>query len=882
MATTTSAAPAVNPLNPFAGAEPTGPSTRLKAPGWQRFEYDWQQSQQQQAQQEAAAAAHLRGMQALGLSGGYQVAQFAGQMAGAYTSAVTSGQPQPMAFGAAYGGLGGFAAGAAIGFMAGGPIGAAAGGLIGASVGAPIVNALQARSVANMQIAESLMPMAAQNGLDPMSLTGEANRIAKHYSFVKWNQSNFEDQIARNTGMYTGTDQASGQDAAAVMASLSGGYLQSGVDPNGQNIGGQATALINRYGGKGAVAIASAQGRVQAAITAAGGNLTDMMMRVGLPDMLSVFNRPGERAPLIAANNAIQTAGYNTGIASSVSDAGRTAYDASLFAGGSTRQRSGGFDAMIGGMQAQVNAIGSELSAIESGPGGKDSALAATKRALLSAAKAQIEAEYGKRAQGIVSDIQAGAGVAIAGANAGLSAANLYGGAGDFAAPTAALQSALTSEAQGLTSALGQRGLTYQDSMRIRARITEIGQQIQALPAQQAASEFGRRSLTGNVLAAGQSVVTTQAGLYGDNAAVESAARGAYDVQRSIYNDAMLTVNNPNASVETRGAAWMRADSASVSALQIQAGTRQTIINRIVASAGANQAELNVNLTKAQFGSGADMRMAGAGMVAALASEQGKLNEQLTAPGVTVEQKLALRSQIAGLESQQITLTESARDSGFQKDWISGYGLQATRLQGQAARQELLPFSPGSMMRTSLQMLQNNEAGLKMLSNREADLRKAGTLSPERQQEIETQRQALLTADAQQVAFLGQDLPNRLPAMMAGRASFSGRTNSFELAAKAVSGSANRSFGAANGDQLREQDAFTSPFIANDAIAPRSRTQAMNNGGDLNTALLERIARALEAGAGGAKSGMRPGEGTGAVASAVYGKRANLDNGRGY
>lgn len=904
-----------NPLNPFAGAAPTGPSTLLKAPGWQRLEYEWQQSQKQEAQDAQAAQQQALGLRAFGAATGYEAARFGGQLAGAYTQAITSGQPQPMAYGAAYGGAAGFGIGAGIGFAFGGPIGAAIGGTVGSSLGAPLINALQATSVRNAQIAESLIPTALQNGLDPSVMARQATAISDQANNAYLDKSGWSwenarkgaalgssgnvltmiggaiigglnpgNNIQRGLGVYAGIDQSDPHDVAGAMASLNSGYLQSGIDPNSQNAEGQVAALLARFpaaGSKGAAARASAMGRVQGAMAKTGGNLTDLAAAVGLPDLLTASPDmdAATRAALIQANAAIPAAERRSGLAASGSDAARSGYDGSIFSGASTRGRTGGFNAMLGAMESQLGAETRELSAIEASPDGASSPKAAAKRAMIASLHKEIAGEYNRRAQGIVGDIESGSGVNIAGANSTMARANLYGAANEFAAPVAGLRNALTSEAQGLASALGEKGLTYADSMKIRTRITEIGTQIQALPAMQAASEFGRRSVLGDVRAGNQNVLTTQAGLYGDNGAVESAGVAGYDVQRGIYADALMTVNNPAASVETRAQATLRADGAQVAALQTQAGTRQTVISRIQASSAANQAELNVNLTKAQFGSGADVRMAGAGLVAAFGVEQGRLTEQMNAPGTTVEQKLALRQQIAGLQGQQITLTESARDSGFQKDFISGYEITATQLAGQAQRQQFLPFSPGNMMQTSLKMLQNNQVGLKMLDEREADLKKAGTFSPERQMEIETQRQGLLTADAQQIAYLGNDLPNRLPGMMAGRASFSGRANSFQLAAEAVKGTANRSFGAMGGEQLREQDAFTAPFVSEGQIRPYSKTQAMNNGEGAIVAAIEKLTAVLTRGAGGG-SGMRPNEGVGAISSAVYGKRANLDNGR--
>ena len=106
--------------------------------------------------------------------------------------------------------------------------------------------------------------------------------------------------------------------------------------------------------------------------------------------------------------------------------------------------------------------------------------------------------------------------------------------------------------------------------------------------------------------------------------------------------------------------------------------------------------------------------------------------------------------------------------------------------------------------------------------------------------------------------------------MSAGAPSYSGRLNSFSLAAAQLSamGSPIRSFGASNGGALRTQDEFIRSAGADPSdIAARSNTTGLNSGGETN-ALLRRIADALER-SGGGGSGMRPGEVAGNVNSVL-------------
>lgn len=223
----------------------------------------------------------------------------------------------------------------------------------------------------------------------------------------------------------------------------------------------------------------------------------------------------------------------------------------------------------------------------------------------------------------------------------------------------------------------------------------------------------------------------------------------------------------------------------------------------------------------------------------------------------------------------------SAQNLMFQQQDILGFDIPMTHLQGSYERMQMLPFAPGNVLGTAMQIGQRAAQQAVTLQRRMISQRQAGMLSEDDELHLSQQIESLQTMATRSIAMLSEGFENRLPALHAGTPRTFSRYNSFQLAAMASRGSAIRSFGAMGGGQLAEQDSFLAPFGGAAMAAPYSRTAGMNMGGagqaERMVSLLERLVNAVERGGGGSK--MRSGEAAGAVASAIYGKRTGNETG---
>ena len=159
-------------------------------------------------------------------------------------------------------------------------------------------------------------------------------------------------------------------------------------------------------------------------------------------------------------------------------------------------------------------------------PGGATS----NKTKALNALKKQLYAQIAQQAEGqaggVLSDAEGAGGVLVSQANVGLTRANLYGGAGDFAGAGKNLLGALNNEAGGIQAALRDPNLSYSDRLHGEQRINEIASQRIQVPAEIAGATF-RRNLLGADVAAGQSGYQYNvAGAYGSDAQLGATALG--------------------------------------------------------------------------------------------------------------------------------------------------------------------------------------------------------------------------------------------------------------------------------------------------------------------------------------------------------------------
>jgi len=815
-------------------------------------------------------------------AGGAAISGFAA-VGNAYTRATIEGTQNPESFGQAYGGLIGGVAGAVIGgsFAASAAAGAAAGSvvpgagtLIGAGVGAVIgatsVALAQSPYIARNKTEGALAGYALSSGGSTGALADSASRIANDYDST--NASNaqgiFSGYVGRALHLYTGTDQASQQQVGGIMGILGDAYLNAGANAGGGNIQRLTRRILDRTANVDeAQNVAKSYARAAGNINNAGGNITDLYAIAGADStetMLRIAGRVREADQLAGSIAGMQRSAYGSTGAASIAQGLSADYDATGYSGASTLARTGSFRSMMSGLQGQVSAVDAELGAISAAPGGQNSNEYKAKTALKSELLKQIAAESSQRAQGISTDIQGTSGVNLTNLAVGTTTASLYGSAGDIRSAATATMGQLSSEASQLR---GVTGLSFQDQIARDRRLADISLQQAALPAQAAGAAM-RRSLLPLDVAVGQNSVAYQgASLYGDDRTLGAAASGSMSGQQAVIDQARRTLNDPALSQEDRAAATGRISQAQAAMLQIRAGSRDSLLNRIEGRAGvANSDAANALNLQLSVGSGGMVRGAGMALIGSLDQESASLASQLAAGGLTQEQEIRLRGRQSSLTGQRQSVFQSIIDQGIARDDMSDYLTPHMRTQGAQERLQYLPFSASNPMRLSIQSLNENRAQLGVLSHRESDLRAAGQLSPERQYEIERQRQGLLTENAQSVGQLSEGMENRLPALSAGAPSFFGRFNSYQLAAAnlQMAGSPIRAFGAVNGAHAASQDAYLRAAGGDmHDITPHSRTSSLNTSGgsmDRLASVLERLAGVLDKQTAGQGDGMRPGE----------------------
>lgn len=274
----------------------------------------------------------------------------------------------------------------------------------------------------------------------------------------------------------------------------------------------------------------------------------------------------------------------------------------------------------------------------------------------------------------------------------------------------------------------------------------------------------------------------------------------------------------------------------------------------------------------------------GAGRTAAIGSLAA------TSSGANAERAFASQEGIiAGLPGGRDSLAfaqadsnrRSARAQRFGQDDITSYGLEATALQGQRERINLLPFGSGNLLATELSTIRNNTKQLGVIGDR----LKLGDLSEQERLSLTQQREGLLTQNAQGVAQLSEGLENRLPSLSSGRSSSFSRFDSSQLAALAYArqGSPNRSSGAINGKQAQDQQDFLSGFGVAGANSAHSRTGDINSSSAVE--VLTRILSALEKNQSANKTGnmTKASEVAGQVASQINNQNSGRSyEGRGY
>lgn len=197
---------------------------------------------------------------------------------------------------------------------------------------------------------------------------------------------------------------------------------------------------------------------------------------------------------------------------------------------------------------------------------------------------------------------------------------------------------------------------------------------------------------------------------------------------------------------------------------------------------------------------------------------------------LTEEQESSLISERESLTTRREQQRQTFRASDFDLGNIERFDLADVRLHTEQQRLQNLPFSPGDVFANSVGILRNNQAQIGRLT---AYLRQPDLSEQERLQRTQQIGQ-LEVENSRNYALLTDGVENRIPALAAGRPSMSGLFDSQQLAALAVFrvGSPIRTWGAINGRQAAEQNAYAHALAGDMSIGPRSRTQNLNNGLD--------------------------------------------------
>lgn len=225
--------------------------------------------------------------------------------------------------------------------------------------------------------------------------------------------------------------------------------------------------------------------------------------------------------------------------------------------------------------------------------------------------------------------------------------------------------------------------------------------------------------------------------------------------------------------------------------------------------------------------------------------------------------------------AQTMAQWRSADSEAFGQKRITEFGIPRARLQGEIDRLDAMPFSPGNRMGLELTMIGKEKAELKSVVSFRKRRAAMGQLSEAEEYDLVQQEEGLKTDMAARLGRLAFGQENKMAAFSAGRPSFFGRYNSLNMAALAVKGTPVMDFGAADGKQAHDQEAwFRQMSGGNVSSTPFSRTADINGHGAEIAGLLRELV-SLARNKGGGSSGMRPSEATGHAAANIADKTLN-------
>lgn len=322
---------------------------------------------------------------------------------------------------------------------------------------------------------------------------------------------------------------------------------------------------------------------------------------------------------------------------------------------------------------------------------------------------------------------------------------------------------------------------------------------------------------------------------YGDENDVARAGGGLLSALGAERGTLMDQIRQGGMTVEQDLRTRQRVSALEGDITRVGISTRDTIIGRIETGAGlANQAAGNELNRAMRIGTGNDVRGAAGGLLQALGSEAGRLNDQVAQGNLTFDQRARIQDRLQTISQQAFNTGQDAIDQGFARDDMAGFGIQSTRNATQRALAQLMPFGGGNRLSANVNTIRTDEAQIGVLQQRYAALQQSGNLSPERAFQLEQEGGRLQIERGQGIAALSEGMENYLPALSSGRGANYSMYDSLQLAALRVNrtGSNIRSYGGINGAQsARQAHAWDEMSGGGISGGPHSLTQGINNGG---------------------------------------------------
>ena len=247
-----------------------------------------------------------------------------------YANQTASGDYDPMAGAALWGGTLGATGGAIVGALAS-PLepgtGAAVGALAGQSLGSAALQAIVAPFIRQRNSELILQSIAARESVDVHTLSGSSSAAipliprrgkygepdfsvtSRHteglldhlQEEISFGGKDFSQRLAIKAGIYAGKDIISLQQISQTYASLGSGLLAAGDDPEGAL--GMTEHLARKFY-MGAPAMASRAARVAAIRNQQGGNRADMLLNVGPEDYGAWTDATSGELPLMDSQRA--------------------------------------------------------------------------------------------------------------------------------------------------------------------------------------------------------------------------------------------------------------------------------------------------------------------------------------------------------------------------------------------------------------------------------------------------------------------------------------------------------------------------------------------------------------------------------------------------